>query len=68
MGVLNCYVYSTAHMTKPGFQNIPTQKYFFSLECMEQEAAEYGDQVAMNRTALGTIKLFYDKDDLRSVK
>jgi hypothetical protein len=36
-----------------------------SLECMEKEAAEYGDQAGMNRTALGTIKLFYNEDDLR---
>ncbi len=32
---------------------------------MEKEAAEYGDQVGMNRTALGTIKLLYNEDDLR---
>jgi hypothetical protein len=32
---------------------------------MEREAAEYGEQVAMNRTAVGTIKLFYDQDDLQ---
>ena len=32
---------------------------------MEKEAAEYGDLLGMNRTAVGTIKLFYDEDDLR---
>jgi hypothetical protein len=32
---------------------------------MEREAADYGEEVAMNRTAVGTIKLFYDEDDLK---
>jgi hypothetical protein len=35
---------------------------------MKKEVAEYGDQVGMNRTAVGTIKLFYDKDDLRKAE
>ena len=32
--------------------------------CRDEEEREFGDKVDMNKTALETIKLFHDKDDL----
>ena len=36
----------------------------FSLKCREEEEREFGDRVAMNKTAVDTIKLFHDKREM----
>ena len=41
------------------------QLAWFSLECMEKEIADFGEEVAMNKTAVDTIKVFHDAEDMK---
>lgn len=40
------------------------QLAWYSLRCMEEEMAEMGDEVEMNKTAVDTIKLFHDQGEM----
>merc|ERR1711892_776701 len=41
------------------------QLAWYSLKCMEEEIKEFGEEVEMNRTAVDTIKLFHDEEDMK---
>jgi len=41
------------------------QLAWYSLQCMEKEIIDFGEDVDMNKTAVDTIKVFHDADDMK---
>ena len=41
------------------------QLAWYSMTCMEDEIADFGEELAMNKTAVDTIKVFHDEDDMK---